>query len=378
MRNNQRNKIYSDHHHYLPIRTFDENTFKQALRHMHRINASDVFIRPNTPIEYRKDGVIIQGTKRQIRDSEIKLVSEYVKSSSFLNKVASGEPQGFSYRIKGDADFPELRFRFHVASTNSRNSYEYSIRLIPNEPPKPEDLLLDNEIVNCHLKDKYGIRFICGGTGQGKSTTLASLIRASMEDISTSYRILTAEDPIEYVYHSIMSGSPVSQAEVPSDYKTFESAIKEYMRKSPDLALIGEIRDMDSMDATIQLSSTGHGVLTTLHLDQVHTLFERVASFYPPELQKGAISKLIYQTKLVAVQQLVPGVCGGRVAVREYLIFNAKVREDLISCPTSKKTDLLKELVLSQGTSLSQSANALYEEGKISNDVLNQVEAIAA
>lgn len=215
--------------------------------------------------------------------------------------------------------------RFRVNALVQRGSAGLVVRIIPNEIPKFDDLHLP-PILNQIAMTKRGLVIFVGGTGSGKSTSLAALIDYRNEN--TNGHIITIEDPVEFVHNH--KGCIVTQREVGTDTESFEVALKNTLRQAPDVILIGEVRDQKTMEHAIAFAETGHLCLCTLHANNTNQAFDRIINFFPAERHKQLLLDLSLNTKAIISQRLLPTPSGkGRRAAIEVLL-NTPLMSDLI------------------------------------------------
>ncbi|HBR96489.1 MAG TPA: type IV pili twitching motility protein PilT [Gammaproteobacteria bacterium] len=227
--------------------------------------------------------------------------------------------------------------RYRVNAFVQRGSSGMVIRIIANEIPSFDDLKLPAILQQVALT-KRGLVIFVGGTGSGKSTSLASLIDYRNEN--SRGHIITIEDPVEYVHQH--KGCIVTQREVGTDTDNFEIALKNTLRQAPDVILIGEIRDRETMDHAIAFAETGHLCLATLHANNTNQALDRIINFFPEERHKQLLLDLSLNLKSVISQRLLPTPNGkGRRAAVEILL-NTPLMSDLI-----QKGDVheMKELI---------------------------------
>jgi twitching motility protein PilT len=193
--------------------------------------------------------------------------------------------------------------------------------LIPKELRSFSDLGLP-PILEKFTEHSQGFVVITGPTGSGKSTTLAAMI----DKINSEKRkhIITIEDPIEYVFEH--KQSLISQREVGSDTNSFARALRSSLREDPDVVLIGEMRDLETIEAAITLAETGHLVLTTLHTNSAAQTADRIVNVFPPHMQQQISSQLASVLLGVVSQRLIPKINGGRVMAAEIMIANAAIK----------------------------------------------------
>ena len=269
----------------------------------------------------------------------------------------------------GEADFsysiPGLS-RFRVNTFRQRGSISIVCRAIPFEIRSVDDLGLP-PVVTKLAEEQRGIVLVTGTTGSGKSTTLAAMID-HINRTRTSH-IITLEDPIEYLHED--KGSIVNQREVGSDTESFSRAMRRVPRQDPDVILIGEMRDEETVRTALSAAETGHLVLSTVHtLDATETV-NRIIDFFPPHLQHQARVMLSATLKGAIAQRLVPDVTGaGRVPASEVLVVTGRV-QDLIMNPaeTGKITEVIGEGEYYGMRTFDQSLLGYVMEGKVSEEV---------
>jgi twitching motility protein PilT len=238
----------------------------------------------------------------------------------------------FSYALPGVS-------RFRVNTFKQRGSISIVCRAIPFEIRSVEELGLP-KVVTDLAEEQRGIILVTGTTGSGKSTTLAAMI--DHINRTRAHHIVTLEDPIEYLHED--KGSIVNQREVGSDTESFARAMRRVLRQDPDVILIGEMRDEETVRTALSAAETGHLVLSTLHtLDATETV-NRIIDFFPPHLQQQARVMLAATLRGVVGQRLMPRKGGGRVAVCEVLVVTGRV-QDLILNPneTGRITEVIAE-----------------------------------
>jgi twitching motility protein PilT len=211
--------------------------------------------------------------------------------------------------------------RFRVNSFHERGNLAAALRLIPNEIKSVAELGLP-QVVNGFANYPRGLVLVTGPTGSGKSTTLAALI----DQINTekSHHIITIEDPIEFTHKS--KKSLIVQREVHYDTYSFSAALRSSLRQDPDVVLIGEMRDLETISAAITIAETGHLVFATLHTNSASQSIDRMIDVFPPHQQPQIRSQLANILQAICSQRLVPAIGGGRLAAAEILIATPAVR----------------------------------------------------
>ncbi len=211
--------------------------------------------------------------------------------------------------------------RFRVNAFHERGNLAAALRLIPNELLSIEQLQLP-EIVNKFAEYPRGLVLVTGPTGSGKSTTLAALVDKINRE--RAQHIVTIEDPIEFTHKS--KKSVVVQREVHYDTYSFSAALRSSLREDPDVVLIGEMRDLETIAAAITIAETGHLVFATLHTNSASQSIDRMVDVFPPHQQPQIRAQLANILMAIASQRLVPSIGGGRVAAAEILVATPAVR----------------------------------------------------
>ena len=258
--------------------------------------------------------------------------------------------------------------RFRVNAFHERGNVAAALRLIPNQILTVEQLGLP-EIVSKFTAYPRGLVLVTGPTGSGKSTTLAALI----DKINTEQakHIITVEDPIEYTHNS--KKSVIVQREVHYDTYSFSAALRSALREDPDVVLIGEMRDLETIASAITIAETGHLVFATLHTNSAAQSIDRMIDVFPPHQQPQVRSQLSNILMAICSQRLVPVIGGGRVAANEILIANPAVRNII----REGKTHQLDAVIQTGGEfgmkSMDKTLAALIHEGKITYEEARNV-----
>lgn len=281
-----------------------------ALEH----NASDVHLTVGAPAMVRVDGKLAAVPEAAVLDSA--KVFELVKTftpEDMLSTLRQKREIDFSF------GFQTVRFRVNVYF--QKGSVAASLRLIPQQIKTFKELGLP-PILEKFTEHNAGFVIIAGPTGAGKSTTLAAMI----DKINTEKmkHIVTIEDPIEYVFEH--KKCLVTQREVGSDTNSFARALRSALREDPDVVLVGEMRDLETIEAALTLAETGHLVFTTLHTDSAAQTADRIVSVFPPHLQTQIANQLASVLLGVVSQRLIPKVGGGRVLAAEIMVANNAIK----------------------------------------------------
>jgi twitching motility protein PilU len=271
-------------------------------------NASDLYLTTNAPVKIKIEG-------KQIPVGKTLLTPELVRDAAYGIMT---EKQRKSYEVKHECDFAiaeEGVGRFRVNVFVQRGNVAMVLRYIPSSVPKFESLNLP-PILQELILHKRGLLLMVGSTGSGKSTTLAAMVNHRNEN--QSGHILTIEDPIEFSHPNVQS--IINQREVGQDTLSYANALKSSLREAPDVILIGEIRDRETMEAAIELAGTGHLAISTLHANNAHQTMDRIINMFPQELHKQLFMDLSLNLRAIISQRLVIGKDGKRVAAVEVML----------------------------------------------------------
>ena len=253
--------------------------------------------------------------------------------------------------------------RFRVNIFKQRNEVSMVIRNIQTELPNKDDLGLP-KILSEVIMAKRGLILFVGGTGSGKSTSLAALI--DYRNMNSKGHIITIEDPIEYVHPH--KGCIVNQREVGMDTDSFEDALKNTLRQAPDVILIGEIRDRETMEHAMAFAETGHLAISTLHANNANQALDRIVNFFPEEKRQSLLSDLSINLKAFVSQRLIPTVDGKRCAAIEILLNSPRIA-DLIKAGEVLEIKEIMEKSEPMGMQTFDIAlYNLYKAGKITLD----------
>ena len=215
--------------------------------------------------------------------------------------------------------------RFRVNIFSQRGTYAIVLRVIPEGIPTLESLKLPAELYNVG-KLKNGVVLVTGPTGSGKSTTLAAIINQINHD--SAYHIITIEDPVEYMHKHVKS--TVNQREVGSDTKTFSLALRAALRQAPKVILIGEMRDVETIEIAMEAAETGHLVLSTLHTIDAAKTVDRIIGVFPKDQEPQIRTRFSQSFRYVISQRLLPKIGGGRVAALEILKSTMRTRDYVV------------------------------------------------
>lgn len=275
-----------------------------------KAGASDVHLAGDHPIVFRIDGDLIAQTKKAVSKTDIEHVVKAVVGDERYKRLQEEREVDAGYHMKNG-------MRLRVNAHYERGQMGMVARLVPAQVPAIEDLEL-NDIAEMIHSMNEGLILFTGPTGEGKSTSLASLLQ--FLHTQRSLHTVTLEDPVEFQLDP--EKGIVRQRELGSDFLSFADALKHVLRQDPDIIMVGEMRDPETIAAALTLAETGHIVLATLHTPNAIQTVDRIIDVFQPHQQPQIRSQLSMSLKFVVAQQLVPRTEGGRVAIREVLVNN--------------------------------------------------------
>lgn len=325
------------------------------LTEMVRLDGSDIFLTAGSPIKIKISGIAIEMDKYL-------LTPELTESAAF---GIMDEDQIAEFKKTKDLDFaislPDGSARFRVNAFYQRKTVGLVLRLIPSQIPRPQDLGLP-EVLTELVMAKRGLLLMVGGTGSGKSTSLAAMINHRNEH--SAGHILTIEDPVEFSHPNLKS--IVNQREVGIDTASYARALKASLREAPDVILIGEIRDRETMEAALELANTGHLCLSTLHANNANQAMERVINMFPQSEHKQLFMDLAINLNGVISQRLILRPNGKRCAAIEVLINTPHISSLILKGALNE----IKEAMKTSGSKGMKTFDAalfdLYQSGMIS------------
>ncbi|GAC1479242.1 MAG: type IV pilus twitching motility protein PilT [Gemmatimonadaceae bacterium] len=337
-----------------PAPTFN---FKAILQEMIKQNASDLHLKVGRPPTLRVNGELSSLAVPPMRPEDLKSLAEQVMTPKQVKEFSEHKEADFAIGVPGIG-------RFRVNVYQQRGTIAYALRSIPYQARTIGELNLPTVVEEIALRPR-GLVLITGITGSGKSTALAAMIQHINDKRRAN--IITIEDPIEFLHRDI--NCHINQREVGTDTASFTQALRRVLRQDPDVMLIGEIRDIDTLDVALKAADTGHLVFSTLHTTDATQTINRVLSFYPPHQQAEVRYALSSALQAVVSLRLVPrSDQAGRVPACEVLINTAAVRENIRDMSKALNIpDLIKDGTVQYGMqSFDQSLMSWYSRGAIS------------
>jgi twitching motility protein PilT len=303
----------------------------ELLRIVIRKGASDLHLGAGRPPFLRLDGDLMPADWDILDEDEMERFAKQLLTPKREYRLEEENEIDFAYVYKGEDG---MQGRFRVNLYRQKGSVAAALRLVNDVVPSFEELNLPLILEELSL-ERRGIIILTGTTGSGKSTTLASMI--DYVNNRRPVHILTIEDPIEYVLTD--KEAIINQRELGVDTNSFMDAIRGAMREDPDIILIGEMRDRETVNATFQAALTGHLVLSTLHTLNVTQTISRVIDFYPETMQKQARLMLSETIKSIISMRLLPMVGGGRIPAMEIMKVTGRIKEFI---EDEEKTEMIK------------------------------------
>lgn len=321
--------------------------------------AADIFIVAGLPVSYRVGGVIVRENDEKLVPSQTYELLEQIyelNKDANMNKLLSNGDDDFSFAVTGLS-------RFRVNAYKQRGTLSAVIRVITFSLPSPEELGIPKTIIETGDLGK-GLVLVTGPAGSGKSTTLACVI--DYINKNKQKHIITLEDPIEYLHRH--DQSIVSQREINVDTESYVTALRASLRQSPDVILLGEMRDYETISVAMTAAETGHLIYSTLHTLGAANTIERIIDVFPASEKAQIAMQLSMVLQTVISVQLVPGVDGGQVAAFEIMNVTPAIRNMIRENKIPQIDGMLyasnKEDMISMDSSLIQ----LYKNGKITKD----------
>ena len=345
--------------------------------------ASDVTVQTGRQVRAEIEGRLHVVTRRALGTSEVDdiLTESYggpARGAHARAAVNSREVLDYSYELVL-ADGSRQRFRCNATGIHAVGGagVEITFRALPTRTPDLGWVELGGPLLEA-MMPREGLVVFAGATGHGKTTTLAAVVRQHLESVVRPVKIVDVQQPIEFTFEDIWGRpgskalpSTIGQSEVGRQVKTFGAGVWSALRRKPHVIVVGEARDQDTIAASLEASVTGHLVYTTTHAGSVPDVIRRLLSVFRAEERDARANQLAAALRVIVVQVLVPGVSGGRVPVREYLIVSEGLRERMMSASTDDWAGIVVEEMgkprdEERRESLVSHAARLFGEGRIS------------
>ncbi|HEV2721826.1 MAG TPA: PilT/PilU family type 4a pilus ATPase [Thermoanaerobaculia bacterium] len=342
-----------------PAQVGTGNPLESLLVEMARRGASDLHLIAGSPPVFRVGGRLARAEAAPMSGEETQSIFNELMTARVRDAIDAGGSADFSLRI---ATEDGRGWRFRVNIHRQRGTLAAAIRALPSEIPTINELNLPLTLADL-VKPTRGLVLLCGPTGSGKTTTLAAMIGEINRN--EARHIITIEDPIEYEHRN--QQSVIEQIEVGRDAPSFAAALRAALRQDPDVILVGEMRDLETVSIALTAAETGHLILSTLHTSDVASAIHRVVDVFPPAQQTQIKQQLALSLNAIICQHLIPRSSGeGRSVAVEVLLATNPVRNHIRN---DKLTNLVSEITLGKRLgmiSLEDSLVRLIRQGYIS------------
>ena len=331
------------------------NEVKEWLCNAVEKEASDIFIGVGRSISFKIDGTLIPQGENILRppDAEEILTALYEMSHRSMTK----------YIEKGDDDFPVSIpnvARFRVSAYRQRGTMAAIIRVVLFDIPDYTEFNIPDEVMKI-ASENHGLVLVTGAAGSGKTTTLACIIHAINQ--SRNCHIITLEDPIEFLHKD--KSSLISQREISTDTESYLSALRACLRQAPDIILLGEMRDYETIKAAMTAAETGHLIISTLHTIGAVSTIDRIIDVFPSEQQQQVRVQLPMILRTVVTQQLLPTINGGLVPAYEIMHLNTAIRNLIREAKTHQIDGIIQTSAHEGMLNMDTSIFRLYQSGTI-------------
>jgi len=316
---------------------------------------SDLFITTGFPPAIKIDGEVHRATEQPLSAEQTSIIVRSIMNDKQAKEFDATKECNFAINPQGIG-------RFRVSAFVQQGNVGAVMRTITTKIPTFDEMDLP-PILKDVVMNKRGLVIVVGGTGSGKSTTLATMIGHRNEH--SRGHIITIEDPVEFVHPH--RGSVVTQREVGVDTESWHMALKNTLRQAPDVILIGEIRDRETMEYGIQFAETGHLCLATLHANSANQALDRIINFFPEERRSQLLMDLSLNVKALVSQRLIPRESGvGRIAAMEIMLSSPLIADLIFKGEVAQIKEIMGKSTRLGMQTFDQALFALYEEGHIS------------
>jgi twitching motility protein PilU len=316
---------------------------------------SDLFITTGFPPAIKIDGEVHRATEQPLSAEQTSIIVRSIMNDKQAKEFDATKECNFAINPQGIG-------RFRVSAFVQQGNVGAVLRTITTRIPTFDEMELP-PILKDVVMNKRGLVIVVGGTGSGKSTTLATMIGHRNEH--SRGHIITIEDPVEFVHPH--GGCVVTQREVGVDTESWHMALKNTLRQAPDVILIGEIRDRETMEYGIQFAETGHLCLATLHANSANQALDRIINFFPEERRSQLLMDLSLNVKALVSQRLIPRESGvGRIAAMEIMLSSPLIADLIFKGEVAQIKEIMGKSTRLGMQTFDQALFALYEEGHIS------------
>lgn len=333
---------------------------------------SDVYLSVGSPVRFKHKKKLYSFTSRPLKEDEIKqfLLFATQDNAAFSNVQTQKKGLSGAFSIGSRKGDYHHRYRYEACTGRNdrgRHTLDMIIRSLSARPvPLDEQDVTDD--LRAALTDKEpGIALIGGATGSGKTTLLSGAIYETLITSDDDRVILTIEDPIEIVFDKRpeYGNNHVKQRELHTDFKSFGLAIRSFLRQGPTDILVGEMRDLETIQETLKAANTGHRVFGTIHVNTVPDIPARIISEFPEESRRGRLLEFLSISKLWMTQRLEINPKGGLTALRSYLVVDSNIVDEIFKVKPNDVRSRVAELVEEYGVTMERAAKHAYDAGNI-------------
>ena len=344
-----------------------EQDFIPLLLEMIKLEASDIYLQSGDLILMDIHGRKINVTTIPVTFNSLEKIAKLIAGDDAISRLNRDDAIDIKYEFKNDGN--RYRFRINITPTvaKGQSAIQITVREIPLKIPTLSEigLSIDNIIYKKFFPNQ-GMVLITGPTGSGKSTLMASCIAEKLQEEDCHRIFNTYEAPIEFVYDSVKKiSSRIFQTTV-NDISKFGHWISNSLRRKPEVIIVGELRDIESISAAVEAGQTGHLVISTVHTQSVPATVRRLITSFPSHERDGRQADIIDQLHMVVAQRLLRTIDGKRIAIREMLIFTPEIKDMLMNVNPLKITQAIRKIMNDQGVGLSFEAKKMFEQNIIS------------
>lgn len=356
-----------------PFSRFSADEFRHfyAWCAFHRV--SDIDLTGGSPVSVSRFGRRVRCSLHTLPSSLMMPLIDELFGREVLPRVLSGNPADRTIQINGDASGryglkrgERVRLRSHLIQGTSgaeEKAISITMRVIPTAIPDIRAMNIEPDLLTA-MVSKNGLGFVCGETGSGKSTLCAALYRYIMDNFPDR-KIVTYEDPVEYILGREGDLLPPHQAEIGRDVVSFAAGLRSAVRRNPEIIGVGEIRDNETADAAVQAGNTGHLCLSTMHTKSPGETLSRLLGLFPPIIRDAMAWSVLSLLQFILVQVLVRTNDGGRRAVREYIVIDDELRNKLTRMPHSEWGYHIDEIIRTEKRRIRDYVLEMYIKGEI-------------
>ncbi len=351
--------------------------------------ASDVRFTTDREVMCEIGSQIVPVTKRPLSQAEVENVVRYVYGENGTGQIKAGYDLDPSHEVRmGKLGIRRYRVNVTGIRIPGGDGMQVTCRTLPTQPPLIRDLGVEDDVV-ANIRPRDGLVLVTGPTGSGKSTLLAAMVREIVERPDANETVLEYSSPIEYVYDDVdMPSSTIAQTEVGRHLRPredadrrnqtslFAYATRNALRRKPTIALVGEARDKATIQGAVELSLTGHLVYSTMHVIGVAETLRRAVQPFPGDERDAMAIDIMQSMRMIVTQLLFPRVGGGRVALREFMVFDAGTRTQFLQQEVGRWPAFARSLMLQRkavSKTMSDSAYEAHRSGALSKETFKQI-----